>query len=67
MAATLLCAEPLPDLLEVCSNICSVASRLCYGCAFFLQVYDKWPDDSDSLAVAGSIPLQQVSSVLLCL
>lgn len=26
-----------------------------------LQVFDKWQDDSDSLAAAGSLPLQQVS------
>lgn len=43
--------------------------RLCCAvlCLPSLQVYDKWPDDSDSLAVVGSLPLEQVSSVLLCL
>jgi hypothetical protein len=46
--------------------MCCKGQQLCkadpvaHGCACLLQVYDKWQDDSDSLAAAGSLPLQQV-------
>lgn len=52
--------------LVLCSTLsgqvgCVTCVAVPIAVLLYYQVFDKWSDDSDSLAAAGSLPLQQVS------
>lgn len=44
-------------------SCCVPCAAVLVPVVLLLQVFDKWPDDSDSLAAAGALPLQQVRLV----